>query len=920
MDKIKAFFQNKKLLWITVSAVCLLAAAIVLIVILAGGFDPLPTDDPASTGKENYALTLKTEGGLILSDVEVFVYADSGLNDLYAVGKTNANGTYGFEGAANGTYYAVLQGVPAGYEYAASYQMYTDTPIQLKAKLLASDDLAELSLALGDVMFDFTVTDINGTQYTLSKLLETKKAVVLNFWYTQCVPCKAEFPFLQEAYGQYSDQIAVLAVNPTGETEDAIAQFCTQNGLTLPAAKVDAAWADALKIQASPTTVVIDRYGAIGLIHVGSIDNAQTFADVFEFFCKDGYVQQTVGSIYDLPVTEAEEGSAENPFEFGGTTEFEVEVDGGETVYCDVYKVSGMQLTVNDANVSILYNEQNYTPENGVVSFGVTTPDTYTPVKLAITNTGSVKKTFKVAFSFLPGTMSNPLKMQLGDFAVNVEADNDQGVYYTYTATEAGKITVKCTGATAGVQYTFTLYNLTSYAYRTLDADGQDNTLTIDVKAGDELQFSAGTLPDENNKYPAATLNFTVSFEKSETPVDPSDDPVTNPTQGGNTGSNSGETTGGNTNDNTETTGPAEDQGDKLTYKVTVTDPDGKGLSGVTVTFSGTKGDYTASTNASGVASINLPKASYTVTVTAPEGYVDPGYTERLTKTDRSVTFALKVEPPAGYRELYVGYAYILSSGANSVKFTPNEDNISYFVFNPTTSGQYRFTTSNGEILYFGNTPNGLISDCTSELEHTTNSMVITIKDSQLTATYVVGVKNASGNGTVTVERIGAPTIGFEDYAWVEYKGSHTPSSNFTKPSGAMTFVDITGSFTYVLGGDGFYHKDSATGPIIYMDFDDATYISLQDVLNNGVGIRYAEKKANDEWSKEDYTPLVQKYVDAADSATKAYPLTQDLVYILQQFSKAEHWFDADKNGYLITAEPNLNPDIAWMFACFYCG
>ena len=104
------------------------------------------------------------------------------------------------------------------------------------------------------------------------------------------------------------------------------------------------------------------------------------------------------------------------------------------------------------------------------------------------------------------------------------------------------------------------------------------------------------------------------------------------------------------------------------------------------------------------------------------------------------------------------------------------------------------------------------------------------------------------------------------------------------------------------------------------MDFDSTTYISFQDILQNGIGIRYAEKKSDGTWMKEDYTPLIQKYVDASDSATKTYPLTKDLVYMLQQFGKGQYWCDAEKNGYLITAEPNLNPDIAWMFACCYCG
>ena len=912
MEKIKAFFQNKKHLWITIAAACLVAVAIVLILVLTGG-NQGSTDSTGATGKQTYALTLQTEGGKYLPNVEVFVYADAEMEDLYAVGKTDKQGAYSFEGKASGTYYAVLKSVPAGYTVASSYRMGTETPIVLDIEL---QDLSAItgSLSLGSVMFDFTVTDVNGTTYTLSRLLETKDAVVLNFWYTQCAPCKMEFPYLQEAYDQYSDRIALLAVNPTGETEETIRQFWTENGLTIPTAMVDAAWANIFNIQASPTTVVIDRFGTISLIHVGSVDNTQTFADVFEFYCRDTYVQQTVASILDLPVTEAELGSAENPYEFGGTTEFEVEMEAGQTVYCDVYKVSGMKLTVTDANVNILYNEQTYQPQNSEISFMVSSPDSYTPVKLAITNTGSAKKTVKVTFSFLPGDLGNPYDMDLGDFTVNVEAGNDRGVYYVYNATEHGTVTLKCTGSTAGVNYTFTLYNLTSYAYRILDVDGENNTLTIQVRPGDELQFSAATLPDDNNDHPACTLHFTASFEKDENASGSEEKPTTPPSQEDNTGDNTAN------NDSTETTGPAADQGDKVTYKVTVTDLDGKGLSGATVTFTSNKGEYTATSNASGLASISLPKGTYTVTVVAPAGYVDPVYTEQLTKTDRSATFALKVMPPDGYAELYVGYAYILSNGANSVKYTPDADNVSYFVFDPTTSGQYRFTTSSGEILYFGNTPNGLISDSTMNIEHTTNSMVFSIKETQLEATYVIGVKNASGNGTLTVERIGAPTIGFEDYTWEEYKGSHTPSASFTKPSGTMTYVDITGSFTYVLGSDGYYHKDSATGPIIYMDFDEAKYISFQDILNNGIGIRYAEKKANGDWFKEDYTPLIQKYVDAADANTKAYPLTQDLVYILQQFGKGEYWFDADKSGYLITAEPNLNPDIGWMFACFYCG
>jgi hypothetical protein len=82
------------------------------------------------------------------------------------------------------------------------------------------------SYQLGDVMYDFTLTDINGTELTLYELLETKRAVFLNFWYNGCSWCETEFPDIVAAYESsytdangetkaYKDDIAIIAVNPT---------------------------------------------------------------------------------------------------------------------------------------------------------------------------------------------------------------------------------------------------------------------------------------------------------------------------------------------------------------------------------------------------------------------------------------------------------------------------------------------------------------------------------------------------------------------------------------------------------------------------------------------------------------------------------------------------------------------------------
>jgi thiol-disulfide isomerase/thioredoxin len=59
---------------------------------------------------------------------------------------------------------------------------------------------------------DFTLTDMQGQQVTLSEL--KGKVVILNFWATWCPPCRQEMPSMEELYRTYKDQgLVILAVN-----------------------------------------------------------------------------------------------------------------------------------------------------------------------------------------------------------------------------------------------------------------------------------------------------------------------------------------------------------------------------------------------------------------------------------------------------------------------------------------------------------------------------------------------------------------------------------------------------------------------------------------------------------------------------------------------------------------------------------
>ena len=288
MKNTKSIFANWKL-WCVVLAVLLLLAAVSVICIGSGKTDNTPT---LPTEDGTYTVCVTTASGQPLSKIDVFVYTDASLSDMVAVARTDASGIAVMKTELPSGSVVTLKGVPAGYLQKTTYAVTgRKTELVLESELIASPDLTKEKFRLNDVMFDFTVTDTEGRSYTLSELLQEKKAVVLNFWFAQCGPCKAEFPFLQEAYGKYSDDIALLALNPIDSEED-VAQYRTTQQLTIPMASVDMVWMKAFDMQYFPTTMIIDRYGNINMMYVGSVPNATIFENVFAYYAAEDYRQQ----------------------------------------------------------------------------------------------------------------------------------------------------------------------------------------------------------------------------------------------------------------------------------------------------------------------------------------------------------------------------------------------------------------------------------------------------------------------------------------------------------------------------------------------------------------------------------------------------------------------------------------------------
>ena len=154
---------------------------------------------------------------------------------------------------------------------------------------------------VGDTMDDFTIKLTDGTDVTLSELLKTHKAVLLNIWATWCGPCRMEFPYMEEAYKQVSDDLAIVAVScePT-DTDEVIEQFKKDNGLTvLPMAADTIGLTDWFDYTGIPTSIMIDRNGVICWQESGSITSVDTFMRLFTPFIADDYSESLVG--FEIP-------------------------------------------------------------------------------------------------------------------------------------------------------------------------------------------------------------------------------------------------------------------------------------------------------------------------------------------------------------------------------------------------------------------------------------------------------------------------------------------------------------------------------------------------------------------------------------------------------------------------------------------
>ncbi len=276
-------------------------------------------DDPT---KVEYNVIIDDIAGKPLSNFYVTFYLG---DEIVAEGYTKANGFFTTSLDPN-IYDVLIEGREGYYLNQEMYQ--TDllgSAIEVTCELdsLAGKE-AEIGhlYEIGDVMYDFTVTDTDDNDLNLYELLEEYKVVILNFWFTTCSYCAYEFPAMVEAYESthvngagetvsYQDDVVIIAVNPmiagNGDSLASITNYKYSNNITFNVAPdydadpssvgMEPALTTMFGITGYPTTVIIDRFGLIAQIEEGAQTSPDKWMQTFDKYIADDYFPVFTGAI-----------------------------------------------------------------------------------------------------------------------------------------------------------------------------------------------------------------------------------------------------------------------------------------------------------------------------------------------------------------------------------------------------------------------------------------------------------------------------------------------------------------------------------------------------------------------------------------------------------------------------------------------
>jgi len=127
-------------------------------------------------------------------------------------------------------------------------------------------------IALGNAGPDFSLPTPDGNTLNLENFRQGKKAVLINFWFVSCLPCRAEFQLFQKLHNELkNDGFDIVAINGLDDANK-VKRFLREQAITFPvvlAKDMTPGVISSYKIETYPSTYLLNSEGRIVYRSVG---------------------------------------------------------------------------------------------------------------------------------------------------------------------------------------------------------------------------------------------------------------------------------------------------------------------------------------------------------------------------------------------------------------------------------------------------------------------------------------------------------------------------------------------------------------------------------------------------------------------------------------------------------------------------
>ena len=230
---------------------------------------------------------LVTEGGMIMGDRHIVVYADEAMSERITTIHTDADGMATFKGEPGGVYYmaADKEMEEEGFFNKGVYQVkdaYTELVLEIRLKQFAA------KYEVGDIIGQLDKVDWNGNQFRLSDCMAAGKPCIIASVRTDI--SYETLQRLQKIYEEFGDRLEILLFS--GQQDTANMGWAKHENITFPGVGIKNC---GLRWDRIADFIVVDRYGRIVLLeNIESRMDEDTLRAIAEYYTDENYIQDRV--------------------------------------------------------------------------------------------------------------------------------------------------------------------------------------------------------------------------------------------------------------------------------------------------------------------------------------------------------------------------------------------------------------------------------------------------------------------------------------------------------------------------------------------------------------------------------------------------------------------------------------------------